>query len=102
VSWVTIATPEQIPPGQVRVFQLGEERIAVCNVDGEFYTIDDECTHDHGPLDQGFLDGRQIECPRHGARFDVTTGKVVALPAVRPVRTYPTRVSNGSVEVEIQ
>jgi 3-phenylpropionate/trans-cinnamate dioxygenase ferredoxin subunit len=101
MSWVTVASPDQIPAGEVRVFEVGDERLAVCNVDGEFYAIADECTHDHGPLDQGHLEGRQIECPRHGARFDVPSGRALTLPAVRPIRTYATRVTDGSVEVDI-
>ena len=61
-------------------------RIALCNVNGRFYAIDDVCTHDGGPLDQGVLEDNLVECPRHGAKFDVETGRAVVLPAVRPVQ----------------
>src|SRR3712207_9141244 len=64
------------------LFRSGH-RVALCNVSGEFYAIEDVCTHDAGPLDQGELIGSQIKCPRHGAKFDVTTGKALTLPAVK-------------------
>lgn len=88
-------------PGRVALVEANGRRIALCNANGELYAIDDVCTHDGGPLDQGELDGVAIECPRHGARFDVTNGRVLALPAVQPVRTYPVRIANGAVEIEI-
>ena len=65
------------------------------------YAIDDMCSHDRGPLDQGKLIGHRIECPRHGAQFDVTNGKVLSLPAVRPIRSYPTRLDGKEIEVEV-
>jgi 3-phenylpropionate/trans-cinnamate dioxygenase ferredoxin subunit len=77
-------------------------RIALCNVDGSFYAIADVCTHDGGPLDQGELEGDQIECPRHGALFDVKTGKALTLPAVVPVQTYPVQVDGDDVKVSVE
>jgi 3-phenylpropionate/trans-cinnamate dioxygenase ferredoxin subunit len=100
-DFVTVAKADDIPPGQVRVYEVGDRRIAVCNVDGTFYAIDNVCTHDGGPLDQGELEGDQIECPRHGARFDVRTGRALALPAVRPVGTYPVQVRGNEVMVSL-
>jgi 3-phenylpropionate/trans-cinnamate dioxygenase ferredoxin subunit len=73
----------------------------LCNVDGTFYAIEDVCTHDGGPLDQGELEGCTIRCPRHGALFDVTTGAALTLPAVIPLETYPVRVENGQVIIEV-
>ena len=87
------------PPGQVKVIMPRGERIALCNVDGELYAIDDVCTHDGGPLGEGELVGDQIECPRHGALFDVKTGRAVTLPAVLPVDTYEVRVADGEIQV---
>lgn len=98
-EWVTVARAEDIPTGRVRVAEIGDRRLAICNVDGAFYAIDDVCTHDSGPLDQGELIGNQIECPRHGARFDVRTGRVLALPAVVPVKSYEAREHDGEVQV---
>ena len=71
----TIARVSDTPPGTISVHEVGDVRIALCNVNGRFYAIDDVCTHDGGPLDQGELEGNLVECPRHGARFDVTTGR---------------------------
>ncbi len=93
-----IATRD-IPPGTVRVVEVEGRRIAVCNVDGEYFAVDDVCTHDGGPLGDGRLCDGQIECPRHGARFDVRTGRAVVLPAVVPIRTYAVEVAGGDVRV---
>lgn len=99
-GFVTVAKVEEIPRGQARTFTLGNRRVAVCNVEGTFHAVDDLCTHDNGPLGSGFLDGHAIECPRHGARFDVRTGAVLQMPAAAGIRTYPTRVENGEVQVK--
>ena len=98
-EFVTLAKTSEVAPGQVKVYEAQGRRIALCNVDGDFYAIADLCTHDGGSLDQGELDGHQIECPRHGARFDVRSGRVLALPAVMPIRSYPVRVEDGVVKV---
>ena len=98
-EFVKLAGTADVAPGQVKVYEVQGRRIALCNVDGAFYAIDDVCTHDGGPLDQGELEGYQIECPRHGARFDVRSGRALALPAVMPVRSYPVRVEDGVVKV---
>jgi 3-phenylpropionate/trans-cinnamate dioxygenase ferredoxin component len=98
---VAVARIEEVPVGTVKVVEAGGRRIALCNYDGSIYAIDDECTHDRGSLDQGELIGREIECPRHGARFDVTTGRPTRLPAVRPVRSYKVEIKDGSIAVEV-
>lgn len=90
-----------MPVGQVRVFSVDGFDVALCNVDGQFYAIDDVCTHDGGPLGEGTLIGDQVECPRHGARFDVKTGRVRALPAVLPVRTYEVQVDGDDIKVRV-
>jgi 3-phenylpropionate/trans-cinnamate dioxygenase ferredoxin subunit len=101
-AFVKLAGTADVAPGQVKVYEVQGRRIALCNVDGAFYAIDDVCTHDGGPLDQGELEGYQIECPRHGARFDVRSGRALTLPAVMPVRSYPVRVEDGVVKVAIE
>jgi 3-phenylpropionate/trans-cinnamate dioxygenase ferredoxin subunit len=99
-TWVPAGKVSELPPGRVRLVTGPEDqRIAVCNVDGEFYAIEDVCTHDGGSLDQGELDGVEIECPRHGARFDVRTGAATLMPAVMPVQTYPVRVEGDDLFV---
>ena len=98
---VDVAAVGEIPEGQVKVAVANGTRIALCNYGGTIYAIDDVCTHDGGSLDQGELIDNEIECPRHGARFDVTTGFVTRLPAVRPVRSYPVQVRDGRIFVEV-
>jgi 3-phenylpropionate/trans-cinnamate dioxygenase ferredoxin subunit len=97
-----VATRADVPPGSVRVFQVNGRSIALANLDGAFYAVDNLCTHDNGPLGEGTLWNGTIECPRHGARFDVQTGAVKALPAVRPVRTYPVHVDGDEVSVDVE
>jgi 3-phenylpropionate/trans-cinnamate dioxygenase ferredoxin subunit len=75
--------------------------VLLCNVDGTIYAVEDVCTHDGGPLDQGELQGCRIMCPRHGALFDVTTGEALTLPAVIPLPTYPVTVDGDEVSVEV-
>jgi 3-phenylpropionate/trans-cinnamate dioxygenase ferredoxin subunit len=95
-----VAAVADVPAGKVIVVDVDGQAIALCNVDGTIYAIDDVCTHDGGPLDQGELDGAQIECPRHGARFDVRTGRALTLPAVRGVHRYDTEVRDGEIYVD--
>lgn len=101
-EFVKVAKAADVPAGQVKIYQVNGRQIALCHVDGEFYAIDDVCTHDAGPLGEGELDGYEIECPRHGARFDVKTGRALTLPAVMPVRAYPVRVEGDDVEVQVE
>ena len=100
-GWVTVARDGDVPPEGVIVVTAGGKRLALCKVNGRHYAIDDVCTHDGGPLDQGELDGEEIECPRHGARFDVTTGRATCMPAVVPVKTYEVRRAGGEVQVNV-
>lgn len=92
----------EVPYGRAVSVEVGDHRLAIAKVDGEFYALDDVCTHDGWPLGYGRLYGDQIECPRHGARFDVRTGRVTRMPAVRPIKTYPVSVEDGSIYVEIE
>lgn len=91
----------EVAPGTVTVYEVGDREVAVCNVDGTLYAIDNVCTHDGGSLDQGELEGCEVECPRHGARFDVRTGEVTVEPAVLPVDTFPVRLSGDEIEVDV-
>jgi 3-phenylpropionate/trans-cinnamate dioxygenase ferredoxin subunit len=101
MTWKQFGNESDIAPGTVQVVETAGLRLALCNTGTGIYAIDDVCTHDGGPLDQGFLEGNQIECPRHGARFDVTNGRVLRLPAVRNVKSYPARVENGIIEIDV-
>ena len=100
MGFVKVGKVEDVPPGTAKVYEVGDRFVAVCNVEGTLYAVDDVCTHDEGSLDQGELDGFEIECPRHMARFDVRTGEVKALPAVVPIDTFGVRVAGDDIEVD--
>jgi 3-phenylpropionate/trans-cinnamate dioxygenase ferredoxin subunit len=100
-QFVKVARESEIPEGESRVFAADGNRVLICRVAGELYAIDDVCTHDDGPLGDGWLDGYEVECPRHGARFDVRSGAVCRMPAASPVSTYPLKVEDGYVLVEV-
>jgi 3-phenylpropionate/trans-cinnamate dioxygenase ferredoxin subunit len=90
-----------IPPGAAKKVDVDGVEVLLCNVDGEIYAVEDVCTHDGGPLDQGELEGCRIMCPRHGALFDVRTGAALTLPAVVPLPTYTVRIDGEDVFVEV-
>ncbi len=99
-KFVRVAGVEDIPAGEKRIFEVDGTLVVVINLDGQFYAIEDVCTHDGGPLGEGQLEGEQIVCPRHGARFDVRTGDALTLPAFEPVPTFEVKVEDGEVWVE--
>ena len=101
-EFTTVTRVEELTPGQVEVFEVGDEFVAVANVDGVFYAFADVCTHDDGPLVEGELEGCVVTCPRHGARFDVSTGKALSMPAIAPLPTFEVRVVNGEVQVRVE
>jgi 3-phenylpropionate/trans-cinnamate dioxygenase ferredoxin subunit len=100
-EFIAVTRVEDLKPGQVKVFEVEDEFVAVANVDGQFCAFADICTHDDGPLVEGELEGKVVTCPRHGARFDVCTGKVLGLPAVVPLPTFEVRVAAGEVQVRV-
>ena len=101
MAFERVCSISEVPPGTAKVYEVGDRAIAVCNVGGQFYAVDDVCTHDEASLEQGQVDGYEIECPRHGARFDVRTGAVTALPAVIPIDTFGVRVQGEDVEIDV-
>lgn len=94
------AKVSEIAPGMTRRVVVDSTGILLCNVGGKIYAIEDVCTHDGGPLDQGDLEGECIVCPRHGATFDVRTGDALTLPAVVPVMTFEAEVEGDDIYVE--
>ena len=100
-EYVRVARASDIPIGQVKAVEVASKRLLICHTADGFYAVDDTCTHDDGPLGDGWLDGTAIECPRHGARFDVTTGKVLCLPAAVPITAYPVHVDGEDVTVNV-
>ena len=100
-GFVKVAKTEDLAPGQGKMVEAGGKTIALFNVDGDYYAIDDTCTHKGGPLSEGELDGKEVTCPWHGAVFDVTTGELLGPPAMEGVACYKVRVSGNSIEIEI-
>lgn len=98
---VRIGPADGFPEGGVRIVQSGMLFIGVYRVDGAFYAIEDRCSHDDGPLCEGDRDGFDVICPRHGARFDLRTGRVLSLPATEDVEAFPVTVRDGDVVVDI-
>jgi len=98
-DYVTVARVGEIPVGGVKVVRMDDQPLALFHLEGGYYAIEDLCTHDGGPLADGTLDGDVIECPRHGARFNVKTGAVLCLPAVAPVATFAVRVQGDEIQV---
>ena len=101
MSVEAVSSLDEIEPGTARVVEVDGHSIALCRLDsGELYAIENRCTHDDGPLGEGELDGDRIECPRHGALFDVTTGRAMTLPAIGKVRCFAVTVDDGQVNVD--
>ena len=101
-NFVTVAKLDEIPPGERDVFEIEGLYVAVFNVGGTFYAIEDVCTHDDGPLVEGDLDGYAITCLRHGARFDIRNGKALSMPAVVDVPWFPVRITGDEIQVDIE
>ena len=95
--WIRVCAAGELLPGEFKVVYDGDVPIAVYNIDGELYAIEDVCTHDGGELAGGALVGYEVECPRHGARFDVRSGAVTAPPAYEPVARFPVKTEDGLV-----
>ena len=96
---LTVGPVEELPPGEVKIVRAGELAISVYNLNGEYYAIEDRCSHDDGPLAEGDFDvetGVAI-CPRHGSEFDVRTGRPLSLPAYQPVDTVPVRPAASQI-----
>jgi 3-phenylpropionate/trans-cinnamate dioxygenase ferredoxin subunit len=101
MAFVVAAKLNEVPPGRVKTVEIGDEDVALCNVQGEIFAIANVCTHDDGPLGEGYLLGDEIQCPRHGARFNVRTGEVKVLPAIVPVPTFQVRVDGDTILVDV-
>ena len=101
LPFVDLAAEDSVGPGQTQSYELDGRRILLCNVAGELHAVEDVCSHDQGSLGEGRLHGTEIECPRHGACFDVIDGSVTVPPAVRPITSFPLRVEDGRVQVQL-
>ena len=101
MRWVTVATVDQIQPGDFLQVDTGTIFILLCNVNGEFFAIEDQCTHDGSSMASGCLEGDQIICPRHGARFCLRNGAALTPPAYDAVQTFPVRINANQIEVDV-
>jgi 3-phenylpropionate/trans-cinnamate dioxygenase ferredoxin component len=100
-EFVEIADVHELMNGQRLFLEIDGLPIVVFNIAGEYFAIGDVCSHDDGPVGEGDLEGEEVICPRHGARFDIRTGKVLALPAVTDIPAYPVREVEGKIEIGI-
>lgn len=98
-DWVAVSKVGELAPGEFRTVDVDGARIAVFNFGGEYYAIEDVCTHDGGQLTGGVIEGDQVVCPRHGARFCIKTGAALSAPAYEPTAKFPVRLENGEIQV---
>ena len=101
-DWTDVAAVGEFGPGEYRVVDVDDVDIAVFNLDGEYFAIEDVGTHDFGTLTGGCVEGGRVMCSRHGAWFDIRTGRALTPPAYEPVATYPVRVHEGVVHVLVE
>jgi 3-phenylpropionate/trans-cinnamate dioxygenase ferredoxin subunit len=101
---LSVCPAAELGPGEMRLVEVDGRKIGVFNCDDTLYAIEDRCSHDDGPLAEGEFDASActVECPRHGSRFDLRTGNPVNLPAYVPIDTFPVRVENGVIRVEVE
>lgn len=98
-DFVKVAAVSELPPGDMKVVDVGDEQILLVNVDGAVHACDDICSHAYASLSEGDLDGAEVECPLHGAVFNVATGKALTPPAVDALRTFAVRVDGDDILV---
>ncbi len=98
-----VCPADELPPGEVKIVHAGSVSVGVYNLDGEYHAIEDRCSHDDGPLCEGEFDPEAgvVICPRHGANFDIRSGRALTLPAYLPVGVFPVRVVDGMIKVEV-
>jgi len=99
LRFVKICKSKDIPDGRGRSFKVGSLDLAVFHVEGKFYATCDICSHEHEHLSDGWLENHHIECPRHGAMFDLRTGEALSLPATEPIQVYPLEIRDGEIYV---
>ena len=96
-----VVSLDELPSGERILLEIDNMSIVIFNIAGDVYALEDRCTHDNGPLGEGEIEGFEIICPRHGARFDVRDGRALTLPAVEPTRYFPTRIIDNQIEIGI-
>jgi 3-phenylpropionate/trans-cinnamate dioxygenase ferredoxin subunit len=103
MPWVDVCPVAELPPGAMKLVARGLDSVGVYNCDGDYRAIEDRCSHDDGPLCEGDWEPDEciVTCPRHGARFDLESGRPLSLPAFQPVAVFPVEVQDGIVRVEL-
>ncbi|HPH98156.1 MAG TPA: non-heme iron oxygenase ferredoxin subunit [Anaerolineaceae bacterium] len=102
LQYIPLIQEGEISTGERVYFEIDEKTVMLFRVGDAYFAVGDVCTHDDGPLGDSDLEGYELVCPRHGARFDIRDGKALCLPAVRPIPSYPVRIHEGMVEIGIQ
>lgn len=100
-AYVKVAKAGDVPSGAGKLVEVAGKQIALFQVDGKYYALDNVCTHRGGPLSEGYVQGMEVECPWHGAHFNLQTGQVTRPPAARDVAAYPVRQQGDDIEIEI-
>lgn len=100
-GYVAVTTTAELPPGEHKIFQMGEHSLVLFHIAGEYSALENRCSHDDGPLGEGLVYDCEVMCPRHGARFDLRTGKVLSFPAVADVAAYPVKVEDDKILVQL-
>ena len=96
-----VAKTSEIPQGGKKLVEVDFLPVAIFNIGGEYYAIEDVCTHDGGPLAEGTLENEEIICPRHGARFNVKTGQALCMPAFESVECYEVKIENDDIYISV-
>lgn len=99
-DWIKVGTLEDCPPGSLRSVMVGINPVVLANVDGTVYAVMDRCSHEDLPLSDGEVEGCNIACQYHGARFDLATGAARGLPAVKPIKTFPVELREDGIYVQ--
>ncbi|MEA1979762.1 MAG: non-heme iron oxygenase ferredoxin subunit [candidate division Zixibacteria bacterium] len=97
-----VATTADVPTGEMKAFHIGHNQIIICNIEGKFYALLDECTHDSAPISSGNIQNNEVVCPRHGARFEIKSGAVKAPPALVPLDTYEVKIDGNDIYVKLE
>jgi 3-phenylpropionate/trans-cinnamate dioxygenase ferredoxin subunit len=104
MTWTRLCRVEDLPPGAARTFEVGDVSLAAARSGEKVFVLENRCSHDDGTLGSGHLSGAdsgEIECPRHGGRFDLATGRATRMPAVTPIRTIAAKVEDGAVWADV-
>jgi 3-phenylpropionate/trans-cinnamate dioxygenase ferredoxin subunit len=101
IDYIAVGSVSELKDGQRLFIEIDDTPIVIINIEGNYYAIADVCSHDDGPVGEGNIEGFEIICPRHGARFDIQSGKVLSLPAFVDIPAYPIRLVGEEIEIGI-